>query len=473
MAVDAGVSGGVATASAAWSTGISVTHPSSSSGDLLVLFVFRDEDDAGDWNTPSGWTRHTAIDGVETGGRDRVNGIFTKSSSGSEPSSITVTGTVATSRQMAGVIVRYSSSDGLDVTPVASHKSAGTNDATPPNASITTVTDDAMVVCLMGLTASNIDTWAAPSGYTLVDSTLQSNSQIGVAEKVITTAGAESPGDWTNTVNGNIAEYSGATIAIKPAAGGTTINATKDTLTLTEYSTTVNAKTAITGTVDALTLTEYAAQVGLSTDISATVDALTLTEYGASVNARTNITTNVDSLVLTEYPASIGLGINIDAGVDSLTLTEYQATVNAATNIQANKDTLTLTTYQASLGAGTVISATVDSLTLTEYQSSINAATNITTVVDNLTLTEYPASVSLGVVISAGVDALTLTEFQSSIKFDTKISASTDSLTLTTYQATISALVPDYTIDGVTSKTISTAYGALKIYGNGENWFTI
>lgn len=221
MSVDAGVSGGVATASAAWSTGITVTHPSSSAGDLLVLFVFRDEDDAGDWNTPSGWTRQTAIDGVETGGRDRVNGIFTKSSSGSEPSTVTVTGTVATSRQMSGVIVRYSNSTGsLDVTPTASHKSVGVNDSTPPNAAITTATNGAMVVLMMGLTASNIDTWAAPSGYTLVDSTLQSNAQIAIAEKVVATAGAESPGDWLNTVNGNIAEYSGATIAVEPSAGG-------------------------------------------------------------------------------------------------------------------------------------------------------------------------------------------------------------------------------------------------------------
>ena len=220
MAVDAGVSGGVATDNTNWNTGLTVSIPSSSSGDLLVLFAFRDEDDSGDWSTPSGWTRHTAIDGTETAGRDRVSMVCTKSSSGSEPSTINVAGTVSNSRQMSACIVNYGSSDGLDVTPTASHRVADTNDDTPPNAAITTATNDAMVVVMTGLAAANtVSAWAAPTGYTLVDSQT-GNAAIGIAEKLVSTAGTENPGDWTNTASGNIGEYIGATIAIKPSAGG-------------------------------------------------------------------------------------------------------------------------------------------------------------------------------------------------------------------------------------------------------------
>ena len=104
MAVDAGVSGGVATDNTNWNTGLTVSIPSSSSGDLLVLFAFRDEDDSGDWSTPSGWTRHTAIDGTETAGRDRVSMVCTKSSSGSEPSTINVAGTVTGRAPVAAIV---------------------------------------------------------------------------------------------------------------------------------------------------------------------------------------------------------------------------------------------------------------------------------------------------------------------------------------------------------------------------------
>jgi len=219
MAVTAGVSGGITTNSAAWTTGITLTMPSSTAGDTLVLYAHHDEDDASDWNTPSGWTRHTAIDGAEIGGRDRVTMVCTKVAA-SEAGTVVITGGSGTARQMSGVVVNYASSDDLDVTSVSGHKQAGTNDATPPNSSITTVTDDAMVVVTCSITANDITTWAAPSGYTLVDSVIQTNGNLAIAEFLVSTAAAESPGDWLSTVGSNIGEYVTAVIAIKPSAGG-------------------------------------------------------------------------------------------------------------------------------------------------------------------------------------------------------------------------------------------------------------
>lgn len=299
MAVDSGVSGGITSASVAWSTGVTLTLPSNSSGDLLVAHLFRDEDDAGDWNTPTGWTRQSNLDGVEIGGRDRVNGIFTKVSSGSEPSTLAFTGTVATVRQISGHIIRYSSADGLDVTPTTSHKSTGTNDATPPNAAITTNTDDAMVVLMMGLTASNIDTWAAPTNYTLVDSTLQANAQIAVAERLITTAGLESPGSWLNTVNGNIAEYSGATLVVKPSvAAGTTIAPDEDTISIAGQSLTLTTAASIAPDEGTFSIAGQALTFDINTILSPSVDTITI--------AGQDVTTTVD-VFLTPLTASFSI----------------------------------------------------------------------------------------------------------------------------------------------------------------------
>lgn len=37
---------------------------------------------------------------------------------------------------------------------------------------------------------------------------------------------------------------------------------------------------------------------------------------------------------------------------------------------------------------------------------------------------------------------------------------------------TIGEVTADYTIDGKATQVINTAYGCLKVYGNGENWFS-
>ena len=159
------------------------------------------------------------------------------------------------------------------------------------------------------------------------------------------------------------------------AANDTTINATRDQLTLTEYQATVSLNVTVSASVDNLTVTEHQASVNAGTTVNANTDALTLTEYTASINAATNITTNVDSLTLTTYGATIQTGsdVNISANVDALTLTEFAANVNAATNISANVDALTVTEYQATvdLDTTTEISTSVDALTLTEYPATI------------------------------------------------------------------------------------------------------
>ena len=147
-------------------------------------------------------------------------------------------------------------------------------------------------------------------------------------------------------------------------SSGTSISATNDALTLSEYAASINASTLISATVDNLTVTSYTATISTAnnTEINATSDSLSLTEYAAIVNAATDITATVDNLSLTTYPAAVSVGsnTNIAAATDQLTLTEYAATITAIVNVQINAtvDALNLTTYRATIGDGSVVEST-------------------------------------------------------------------------------------------------------------------
>ncbi|MEM9336909.1 MAG: SpvB/TcaC N-terminal domain-containing protein, partial [Patescibacteria group bacterium] len=203
-------------------TGQIISVPSGvQDGDLLIMVSHRN-DNVGDFTTPVGWTRQTALDGVESPGQDRTTGIFTRIAA-SEPSTYSLTHTDGGAEQWSSVIIAYrgvDQSQPLDVTPTGSHYQANTNDSNPPNSAITTVTDGAQVVLISALTHDDITTGLAPTGYTMrVDHSGGpiDHRQIQIADKAVSSAGTETPGDWLNTVNNTVAESNVATLALRPA----------------------------------------------------------------------------------------------------------------------------------------------------------------------------------------------------------------------------------------------------------------
>ena len=165
------------------------------------------------------------------------------------------------------------------------------------------------------------------------------------------------------------------------------------------------------------------------TTVTATTDALIITENSAGVNAETNTNATTDVLALTENAATVSLGVGVNASTDALTLTEQAASVNAEVNANATTDALVITENAATVTlVVSGITATTDALTLTENVATVNAATNVTT--------------------------------------------TTDTLTVTTYAAT-AGLVLGVTIDGVSSKVLSTDYESVTLYFNGTSYFTI
>lgn len=209
------------------------------------------------------------------------------------------------------------------------------------------------------------------------------------------------------------------------------------------------------------------------TIISATTDTLVLTEQNANVNAENNVAATTDNLVLTENNASVNASTNVNATTDTLAITEFNPTILKDVNIDATTDSLTLTEFNATISTGTNISATTDSLVITEQNADVKADTNVNSGFDSLVITEFNATVSTGVEIEATTDTLVLTEFNADIGKSEDIQANTDNLVITTYQATVEVVTPDYFIDGVSNKLITTDYGTIKIYGNNDNWFTL
>lgn len=210
-------------------TGLSITpHASTAENDFMLLFSHRN-DDAGDFDTPSGWTRLTAIDGTNSTGDQFQTGIFWKWAGASE-SAVTLTHTDTGAEEWSGVIVSYVGVDQttpLDVTPTSAHyrvdqnKSSPNTDAFPQ---ITTTINGALVVCFEAITKKGVDSASSLMGRSIarfalnVDATgdTYDGRQMMLWSRP-TPAGAIYPGvpEYTSGTN---EESSMATIALRPAA---------------------------------------------------------------------------------------------------------------------------------------------------------------------------------------------------------------------------------------------------------------
>lgn len=280
---------------------------------------------------------------------------------------------------------------------------------------------------------------------------------------------------------GGFGEYAGTTTSSETIAGNAASNPAAMTATYASSWYYIDSTTYTGPAAGSISSSEWVCggicfeDVAGGTTVSATTDSLSLTEYPATVNAETSLTATSDTLAITEYPANVNAATNVSANIDPLAITEYSATINAVTNVQASTATLTLTENNATVQAGNnvEVSASAGSLSITEFNATVNSSTIVSAGTDPLVITEYPTSVSSGTNVQSTTTSLSLTEYPSSISIDVAVQANAGSLTLTPFSVTVEATTVDYTIDGLATKTISSNYGSIRIYGNGENWFTI
>ncbi len=222
------IAGAQATGSAVSS--LTPTLPAHLTDDFFAVLCGRDAqaNNAGAWSTvSSGWT--LLDETLQTGGRDRRTGVFFKrATSDSEANpQFDMNATDAAFclvLQLRGV---DTIGDGFDVVfSAGSHRSAGTNDTTPDQPDITTLTDGAVVICFHHATHDDITVCGPPTDYTCRESRLTTdNHRNGAsATREIVSAGAQTIGSWTHTSSPtNVAEFTCHTLALKPLADASSL----------------------------------------------------------------------------------------------------------------------------------------------------------------------------------------------------------------------------------------------------------
>ena len=212
--------GGVSNSLGSNATAISLSLPTYQADDFALAFCYGDEAGTiGTWTetTAGGWTQ-LREDNHQTG-RDRVTALFYKKLSGSETNP---TFAFSASEEHSVSINIFRNVDPSTPFDVAETVLSNQNDATPPNAAITTAHDHAGLVLFHASTHDDIDTAGAPLGYTLataINGQAFDHRQQVVAYQLGTgSAGLKSPGDWTHSVSvAATAEYSCYTVALRMA----------------------------------------------------------------------------------------------------------------------------------------------------------------------------------------------------------------------------------------------------------------
>jgi hypothetical protein len=213
------VTGTPVTATSTGATGITIPVASGVvDGDLMVVQLMRNrQSDTGSWDEKTGWK---LIHKNEVNGDDRSVALYLRFAN-DEPANYTFTHGGTASKQTQGVMVAYSDVDAsiFDVTYVeASHydeqiNEGTTHTGTPP--AITTQTPGALVI-IAGFTSQTINQDSAPSGYNLRNDSGMFMANIQYADKIITSAGLESPPTMGWTAGATSPDQSYITIALEP-----------------------------------------------------------------------------------------------------------------------------------------------------------------------------------------------------------------------------------------------------------------
>lgn len=181
----------------AFTTSITLTKPSGTvEDDLLIMSIVIQRGDA-TVTTPSGWTalEDTPV-GAATASDSRLASFY-KVAGGSEPADYTIT--ISATAWISGTILRITGAD--TTTPIPASDEVEDESVTSVNTpAVSTTTDDGMFVIIAGRRDSGGDS-PTVSTYTNQDNSSVSNIRIDAFTKVQASAGSSGTPtvDWTNT----------------------------------------------------------------------------------------------------------------------------------------------------------------------------------------------------------------------------------------------------------------------------------
>lgn len=188
-------------------------------GDFVVVVCVERNTTDDTWSEGGGtWTLEADL--FSTDNRVSNTGVFSKVMGATPDSSVTIHQAGAA----AGMGAAWAAYRGVDATTphdAATTTAAGANTGQADPPSITTVTNNALVIAVGAGSSGSGPTLGAPSGYNgdSLHGAANTNAWCGIASKEVASAGAENPGIFSVSPDSNFNSWEAATIALRPAAG--------------------------------------------------------------------------------------------------------------------------------------------------------------------------------------------------------------------------------------------------------------
>jgi hypothetical protein len=208
---------GNTTARVAQGTGaVTVGLPTTQTGDIVIAVLAADLTIINDGIIGQGWTDLVKIDSAGPGNQLAYKVM------GATPDT-TVDVTQETNRIIACAFQAWRGVDETTPIDIGPASVFGGASAFPDSPSLTTVTDDALFVSTFQLDDRDTTVVTPPTGYTnlLEENTglgsISFGATVGIASKIVATAGAEDPGSYEL---GAADTWLAASFALRPAAGG-------------------------------------------------------------------------------------------------------------------------------------------------------------------------------------------------------------------------------------------------------------
>ena len=414
----------VTTATAA---SITADLPSYSAGDVVVLLVHTAA--AGAISTPSGWSVLIAEHHPAVSSGDRV-AAFMKTMDGSEGTTVVISS--GGTPKWTVIAYTITGADDIATTPPEVTSEATGTSANPnaPSLAPSGGADDYLWIVFGGQEGNANVTGSVPS-YT--NTNCDTGTGGSAASNPRTMAGykqanavSDDPGSWTMSASEDWFAY---TIAFYPApAGGTSVTATVNKLTLSE---TLNGVT-VTG------------------DAGITANKLTLSETlrGVTVVADGSVTVGKHSFAETLRSVTVGIGPDVPVAKQTLAITQRGVTVVGDSLVVAGKPVLTLTLRGVTVSTGSgavdvtaIVNKITETLTLNAVSVTGDAGVPVNKLTETMTLRSVTVSADGSVAVGKFTDSLTLHSVTVAIDIAAAVNKIAETITLRSVTVTGTAAV--------------------------------
>lgn len=221
---------GTATSNAINGGNVTVTHPGGTAANdvMFLIYAFASSDNVDD-NIAASTSGSTELaDLFQNDNRECQLAAYRKVMPSTPDSSFVVTGGGSASDAAGAVEHMWTGVDTTTPEDATTTTAGNINSSIPDPPSITTVTDNAIVIAGgAGTFSATRDTAVTqPAGYSnqLNDGANDTNAiTVVMASKLVASHGAENPGAWSSWTDAVTESWNAVTIAVRPAAGADTL----------------------------------------------------------------------------------------------------------------------------------------------------------------------------------------------------------------------------------------------------------